>query len=103
MRELINHLKEADEQWRKDNAEYNHYCKGQVEHERTVEGLLNQFDDFNNEAKVVEPFSDNYYKLKEWLSKIGFHKVETCPACGRLWDMKKVNACECGASFEYGK
>lgn len=68
MNELINHLKEADEQWRKDNAEYDHYCKGQVEYERTVEELLNQFDDFNNEAKVVEPFSDNYYKLKDWLS-----------------------------------
>jgi len=36
----------------------------------TKEELLNSFDDFNNENKVVEPFSKKYYKIKDWLIKL---------------------------------
>lgn len=32
--------------------------------------LLNQFDDFNNGAEIVEPFSEDYYTLKQWIAKI---------------------------------
>src|SRR5690606_28531105 len=36
-----------------------------------TEILLNEFDDFNNEENIIEPFTDNYYKLKKWLTTIG--------------------------------
>src|SRR5690606_41919550 len=36
-----------------------------------TEILLNKFDDFNNEENIIEPFTDNYYKLKKWLTTIG--------------------------------
>jgi len=32
-----------------------------------IEILLNKFDDFNNEENIVEPFTEEYYKMKKWL------------------------------------
>jgi len=55
-------------------SEHGEHIKEQLklESEDIVENelLFNQFDDFNNEKQIVEPFTEDYYTLKQWIAKI---------------------------------